>query len=342
MILNVEFVYRASTCGKGQRTPRDMQYVDSVPVEIREAAGAEAPVALRTRIRRSGTDEPPAVTEYRSFDGHLWSASPKDAEGGIERLEAMAVQVRTQPKGYGNLFGAQTAYHDTIKGRIEDDPGAYKVFWSERDARREEVRGSVTDILLVDGVLHTLAGEPVYAVTETSGGQCLLNVEPYRKPGKSEERYGRLLYRADEEATMRELHDFSWYGEGETNAIEALDHSVLRAPLPERSLAISSALVVEHLGGKVLEGDAALFAVYAELRDASRAFASDLERADAAGEPPPAGDALVPALEAAIDRLDAARDEGRTDFRVEWSREALKRMDDRQIDRIPDVGRFGA
>jgi len=334
MILNVDFIYEAVVLRGRKRTPDDVSLVSTQPVEVREVEAAAAPVALRTREDRPGGGG--GTREYRLFEGGLWVVH-KDDEGKAPAnaawLARQAGSIADAPYGYGHPFAATTSHRGGVLGRPGEVPDL-RLLRSDHDDRAAAVREAAAGILLVDGLVHRPAPEPVYEFVDEHRFS-LLYVRGYTAPGKGRPlNYGISHFRADERA-----HMLAAFGDQGTRAADMADIEVLipeavRAPLPEQALLVAARVMRDDLARMVLERDAAFFGVYADLRDAMRAMEAGLAESERGG-PPCETEALAAALGTAVSVVLAEDPDARRRLCVEWASAALARHEERQFASIP-------
>ena len=228
----------------------------------------------------------------------------------------------------GTKLPPSAAKNATVAACITDD----------RDERAAEVREAASGILLVDGVPHGPAAEPVYEVRETNHGDyTFVYVEPYRAPGGARpSNFGMAHYRADEHAFLLERHQPT--DVDRARQIEVLDPRALRAPLAEHALLTAATNLLEVLGKMVLRRDAAFFATYAALRDALPGLSRAVVEAEGGASAGPAAEAVAGPLSDAVAAIRAEDPEAGRRLGVQWAELALERHEARLLQSLPAPG----
>jgi hypothetical protein len=336
MILNVDYVYEALVRHRRKHRNESHHYLATQPVEIREVPASAAPVALRVHDNRLRDGEP-KTREYRLFEDALWlpaRAGRGSDQAGVEWLREAATAAGTSPYEYGNPFGATVQNKMAVRGRREDDETVVALADSNQDARAAGVRAAAAEYVLVDGVVHSRAPEPVYEV-HAERDFAFVHVRAYSPPEKGADgRFGTHHFRADERGYMESAYPLGGYAAGEMPSIEVLLPEAVRAPIAEQALHAAAAFVRDDLGKKVLDGDVGTFVSYAALRDAVRTLGAEL----AAGGAAPVCDAVASALAGAVETLGGIDGKEGGRLSVEWAGNALARLQEREVSKIPSFG----
>jgi hypothetical protein len=155
---DVLFVHEASVLHKRQRKPRPVILAERAEVTIPHVSIGAAPVALRypDPMARDGK-----LRELR-WTGDRLVTAVEDADGGPVTLD-LARQLAA--RGDGPFRGALDWQHRAA--RPTDDPSlaeARIVDMPNREWSLAVVRARAERLVLVDGILHVAAEEPVYLV----------------------------------------------------------------------------------------------------------------------------------------------------------------------------------
>lgn len=305
MILHVRHLYQAMVLPKGKRSPVERIHVGSVPVDIREASPAEAPVAITAgfpegRVAYRLLDD--ALIEPLAYEGRPLTvdALREAAEGGYLADEGL------------DPFGTRGGrYLTNIQGTDPGVDGA-KVRSTDEGVRQSRIAQRAERLVVVDGIVHAPTQEPVYVVQRGHGGPMAKAArqtsEPRAAPSET--------YRADEIDHV--LSGNHARGVAQGCEIEVIIPHAVRYAGPEAEIVHAAELMRGCLQKLIPDGDDELFRTYRVLRDEMKAYRD----ARTAGGSPDIGD-LVDALretrrpslgidaywmqraEKALDRLDA-------------------------------------
>jgi len=159
MIVNFPVPFAANVVPKNARNPRTVSLQGSVEVEIKECAGADAPVAIK------GLDHIRKESDHtRWFDGSNWAVDihSKDATEPTV-MEDWIADIR-EGKAWSRAW-TEFATDNGIElgNRTIFDMDDYRdVSDSDFEFRADQIRKFCQDLLLIDGVLYRRVLPPVY------------------------------------------------------------------------------------------------------------------------------------------------------------------------------------
>lgn len=187
MRVEIPFIYKAEVyTARHERVERT--YRETLPVEIEELSGADAPVALAWRGRRSAAlDDHVVPAELRSHGGRLYEPL-RHAVWGDGRAERMGIDgadrlVKTLAgEGVGRYglslalgtYFDQPCIKDSGEVKLKGPPKASSVIESKRDEAIKRVREDAARLILVDGGVHRRTPEPVLMASPSHPGKVLI------------------------------------------------------------------------------------------------------------------------------------------------------------------------
>lgn len=268
MILEAVFTYNAEVMAPRKRTAKPRILSGSMPVEIAEITAGQAPVALRTATEAG-------KREYLWDGERLLTAVEKGPSARIE--DHTDHRTLTRESALGDPLRLQAGYSRHKDAPFpQDDPMVARIVKSNIDERKRQVAAAAARFVLVGGVLHEEAPEPVYCVANHANifepRNWVLELDSMKDVADC----GMRHFRADERETALASQETV---EDDGSLIEVLVPEACRAPMPEAALLVVAREVIDEMKDGVLEGSVAFFEAYAKVRDC----ASSLREAIALG-----------------------------------------------------------
>ena len=207
MIFDVKFRYTLEITRYRKRNSEAVRISDSVPVEVRSATSREAPVAFRFQGEERSPWEGKAI-ELRSFGGSLWqpvSSVEYDSKRGqtATLLSANDLQAKLARSDLasGTPFALEGTYHDHKRSTTLEEIGRCKIAGDGEQIRAAAIRelhALASEILIVDGIVHEPADEPVYAIKTFGHGDEYGDIEIGFASSVNHEVSPSKVFRADQ------------------------------------------------------------------------------------------------------------------------------------------------
>lgn len=237
MILQVSVAFAVRVVPKGRREEASRVGRDQVAVEIPEASGEDAPVALRC----------PGGRDLRLHGGRLWGHV---ADAGAE--------------GFLGLLSGEPGPGDPLGRRVPEGEGVRpgeegRVRFTGRDAEVSRVQACASRFLMIDGLVHASERQPRYRIGERGG-------RPFVEVADEVADADPLATFAPGEEWAIERTCGLGVPEGQVIGVEIPE--AISAGLQERALLKAAAVALTRLGGLIAERDEATFHAYRTLRDA--------------------------------------------------------------------------
>jgi hypothetical protein len=351
MHINVNFIYEAEVKHRRKVNAVTKSFVGTVPVEVAEAAGSDAPVAMRFRAPLGYDPAPGFRLEVRTYGDALYVPYHMPPQARFE-----ARQEDHPPRGAAWLretaegafrsghhearlpFRTGTSYESLgAIVPIADEPGLREVVASKEAARAAEIRADAADLLVVDGILHRRCPEPYYRIQFVEGdrrtgegGYAYLSPEfGFLGPDGQRQRMRDREYRADEEgyATGRRYS----LRLSDEDRIEVLVPEAVREDIPQRQLLETAQRVNAWMRDRVANRDVPFFRAFYDLRESMERDGLPVARGDCA-LPGDAGAEAHAALARIADALNA------TLSQVSEIDDGVRRELETRLDRIAALG----
>lgn len=161
MLLRVPVIYWSNIIRPKCRNGEDVLCGEWVDVEVKEAIDTEAPIAMRWQNEYyNGSTE---IKEVRWFNNHHFE--PKIVEMiplSSDNLAELCLNGQTHNNPLINAADWQV--REFVRGKYSalSDIPVRKIVSTERDKAINNVISAAENILLVDGFVWTMVGEPVY------------------------------------------------------------------------------------------------------------------------------------------------------------------------------------
>jgi hypothetical protein len=329
MIFDVKFRWKLEVRRYRKRNSEELRISDSTAVEVCEVARAAAPVAFRYQgLERTAWEGRPI--EIRTFGGRLWQPKPEvDHAAGAETVAALTsarlqAQLAADDKARGTPFALAGAHYDygtSIElaqiGRCE--------FKGDPEATRAEVvqqlQELASDLLVVDGVVHEPASEPVYVIRTWGHRDEYGDIELGFVSGVDADTHPSRVFRADQaEHVIAEARSMD-FGTPATaldpqHRIEVLmpDLVTFRYDMAPR-LEKQARSICDSMANDLKDADLPFAATYIRLRDALNAGKLDIVAALVTDE-------LIPVLKSKSERIEfkSWAEEVASELKEEWLR----------------------
>jgi hypothetical protein len=172
MIFDVKFRWTLEIRRHRKRNSEVVRISDSTPVKVCETAGNAAPVAFRYQgPERTAWEGRPV--EIRAFGGRLWQPTADVDHSAGDKIVAALTSERLQArlsaddKAEGTPFALPGAYYDHRSSMAIAQIGRCEFKENPEETRADAVQqlqDLASDLLVVDGVVHEPACEPVYVI----------------------------------------------------------------------------------------------------------------------------------------------------------------------------------
>ncbi|MGY3581845.1 hypothetical protein ACVIGB_000084 [Bradyrhizobium sp. USDA 4341] len=289
MIIDVKFRWTLAFTLKGKRKPEDARISDVAPVEVRSISGDEAPAAFRYQgVERS--DWEGQTIDVRSFEGRLWQ--PKavvDYDGrktvAALTLEEFQAKLLADDRAVGTPFQLHDAYSDYRTSTTLDHIGSCKLeadYEEKRSAVVQQLQRLALDLLIVDGVVHEPACEPVYVIKAWGHGDEYGDIEIEFASDIDAETAPNRVFRSDRpEEVAAEAVAMGF----ETPVTEIKPEYRIEVLIPElvtfqydmaSRLRKQAQRICDGMVSDLKDADLSFAATYIQLRDAL--FANDLDK----------------------------------------------------------------
>lgn len=330
MIFDVKFRYTLEITRYRKRNSEEVRISDSVPVEVRNVTGKEAPVAFRFRGEERSAWEGKAV-ELRSFGGALWRAMASvgyDSEKGRTANPLTTGELQSKLAGSdlanGTPFALDSAYNDHRRSTTLDEIGRCKIKGNGQEIRAAAIRELhklASELLVVDGVVHEPASEPVYVIKTYGHGAEYGDIEIGFVSNVNHEMSPAQVFRADQpEAAVAAAvaMDFT------SPVTELPDDQRIDVLMPELvtfrydmgpRLEARAKSICQSMAEDLKEADLPYAAGYIRLRDALAARDQDTVAAMVMSE-------IIPLLEAKSERIgfESWAQQTARELKDEWQR----------------------
>lgn len=207
MIFDVKFRYTLEITRYRKRNSEEVRISDSVPVEVRSVTSQEAPVAFRFQGEERSPWEGKAI-ELRSFGGSLWrplATVNYDSKRGQTAAPLTASELQAKlarnDLASGTPFALGSAYHDHKRSTTLEEIGRCKIAGNGEEIRAAAIRELhelAAEVLVVDGILHQPAVEPVYVIRTYGNGAEYGDIEIGFVSNVSHETPPGQVFRADQ------------------------------------------------------------------------------------------------------------------------------------------------
>jgi len=168
MLTRIPVVYHEKIVPRRSRNPRTEMFGEWIDVEIAEADGMDAPVALRWR-----GNEIDGICERRWFQGKLWRPSVYSLAREPNRPVTAAEMIERTEQGhsYGNplVLGVDWQVRRLVDGEIGplDPAQCREIHTKAREIAINEALDNAERILVVDGQVWERTSEPVYVASRS-------------------------------------------------------------------------------------------------------------------------------------------------------------------------------
>lgn len=274
MILDVRFRWAAEIVRHGRRKVEKVHISDLAPVEVRDVTALEAPIAFRYDGGELGWEG--RIVELRSFADRLWRPVLDPTQGSdgpaplhtVQSLQAAVSadkSVLYTPFKLDRTFERAESRRDLGDCRFQSDPDA------ARQQKVSELQRVAADLLIIDGIVHQPAAEPVYRIRTSGYHREYGDLEVVSASHVGPETPPTLVFRADmrKEAVARMVRMELEVGKSEGDRVEVLIPELvtfrydMRPRLEEGARHIRDAMVSE-----LKSADLPFAAAYIRLRDA--------------------------------------------------------------------------